>query len=39
MSSKWSGKNNFGVMSPTGIYFLQVEIGSHYHVLKLALIK
>jgi len=39
VSSKWSGKNNFGVMSPTGIYFLQVETGSHYHVQKLALIK
>ena len=39
VSSKWSGKNNFGVMSPTGIYFLQVEIGSNYHVQKLALIK
>ena len=39
VSSKWSGKNNFGVMSPTGIYFLQVEAGSNYHVQKLALIK
>ena len=39
VSSKWSGKNSFGVMSPTGIYFLQVEAGSNYHVQKLALIK
>ena len=39
VSSKWSGKNDFGVMSPTGIYFLQVETGSNYHVQKLALIK
>ena len=39
VSSKWSGKNNLGVMSPTGIYFLQVETGSNYHVQKLALLK
>jgi len=26
-------------MSPTGIYFLKVEIGANYHVQKLALVK
>ena len=39
INSRWSGKNSFGVMSPTGIYFLQVEAGSNYHVQKLALVK
>ena len=36
---RWSGKNSYGVMSPTGIYFLKVEIGANYHVQKLALVK
>ena len=39
INSRWSGKNSFGTMSPTGIYFLQVEAGSNYHVQKLALVK
>ena len=39
ISSRWSGKNSAGAMSPTGIYFLQVETGSNYHVQKLALVK
>jgi len=39
INSRWSGKNSFGAMSPTGIYFLQVETGSNYHVQKLALVK
>ena len=36
---RWSGKNSYGVMSPTGIYFLKVETGANYHVQKLALVK
>ena len=39
VQSLWSGKNEFGMMSPTGIYFLRVETLSNYHVQKLALIK
>ena len=39
ISSRWSGKNSFGAMSPTVIYFLQVETGSNYQVQKLALVK
>ena len=36
---RWSGKNSYGVMSPTGIYFLKVETGANYHVQKLVLVK
>ena len=39
IQSRWSGKNEFDIMSPTGIYFLQVETSSNYHVQKLALVK
>ena len=39
VQSLWSGKNEFGMMSPTGIYFLRVETSSNYHVQKLALVK
>ena len=39
VQSRWSGKNEFDMMSPTGIYFLQVETSSNYHVQKLALVK
>ena len=39
INSRWSGKDSYGMMLPTGIYFLQVETGSHYHVQKLALVK
>ena len=39
INSRWSGKNSYGAMSPTGIYFLQVEVGLNYHVQKLALVK
>ena len=36
---RWSGKNQFDMMSPTGIYFLRVETSTNYHVQKLALVK
>ena len=39
VQSRWSGKNEFDMMSPTGIYFLRVETSSNYHVQKLALVK
>ena len=39
VQSRWSGKNEFDMMSPTGIYFLKVETSSNYHVQKLALVK
>ena len=39
VQSLWSGKNEFDMMSPTGIYFLRVETSSNYHVQKLALVK
>mgnify|MGYP001215625486 CR=1 FL=1 len=39
IQARWSGKNEFDMMSPTGIYFLQVETSSNYHVQKLALVK
>ena len=37
--ARWSGKNEFDVMSPTGIYFLRVETSINHHVQKLALVK
>jgi hypothetical protein len=39
VQSRWSGKNEFDMMSPTGIYFLRVETSTNYHVQKLALVK
>ena len=39
VQARWSGKNEFDMMSPTGIYFLRVETSTDYHVQKLALIK
>ena len=39
VQSQWSGKNAFGMLSPTGIYFLHVETATNYHVQKLALVK
>ena len=39
IQGRWSGKNEFDIMSPTGIYFLQVEASSNYHIQKLALVK
>ena len=39
IKSRWSGKNEFDMMSPTGIYFLRVETLNNYHVQKLALVK
>jgi flagellar hook assembly protein FlgD len=39
VQSQWSGKNAFGMLSPTGIYFLHVETATNYQVQKLALVK
>ena len=39
VQARWSGKNEFDMMSPTGIYFLRVETSTNYHVQKLALVK
>ena len=39
VQSRWSGKNEFDMISPTGIYFLRVETSTNYHVQKLALVK
>ena len=39
VQARWSGKNEFDLMSPTGIYFLRVETSDNYHVQKLALVK
>ena len=39
VQGQWSGKNEFDMLSPTGIYFLHVETATNYHVQKLALIK
>ena len=39
VQARWSGKNEFDIMSPTGIYFLRVETSTNYHVQKLALVK
>ena len=36
---EWSGRNRVGELVPTGIYFISVETGSHYHVQKIALVK
>ena len=39
VQGQWSGKNEFDMLSPTGIYFLHVQTATNYHVQKLALIK
>ena len=39
VQARWSGKNEFDMMSPTGIYFLRVETSTNHHVQKLALVK
>ena len=39
VQARWSGKNEFDMMSPTGIYFMRVETSTNYHVQKLALVK
>ena len=39
VQARWSGKDEFDMMSPTGIYFLRVETSTNYHVQKLALVK
>ena len=39
VQARWSGKNEFDMMSTTGIYFLRVETSTNYHVQKLALVK
>ena len=39
VQGQWSGKNQFDMLSPTGIYFLHVETATNYHVQKLALVK
>ena len=39
VQARWSGKNEFDMMSTTGIYFLRVETSTNYLVQKLALIK
>ena len=39
VQGQWTGKNEFDMLSPTGIYFLHVETATNYHVQKLALVK
>jgi len=36
---EWSGRNRVGEVVPTGVYFISVEAGIHYHVQKIALVK
>ncbi|SVC90638.1 uncharacterized protein METZ01_LOCUS343492, partial [marine metagenome] len=36
---EWRGRDYLGNQAPTGIYFISVETGIHYHVQKIALVK